>query len=132
MTGYQSKKKAARDKLIELAKEGMGMHSPDAPEYIVCEALIEALAQPAQDKLKCQCSMTTKLVGSGCQYCNPEYLDDDDVQPPQRTWVEPTGNEWFEWWRISKVADATEAEIDFADFLIIALAVVAKLKEKNT
>ena len=22
--------------------------------------------------------MTTKLVGSGCQYCNPEYLDDDD------------------------------------------------------
>jgi hypothetical protein len=30
----------------------------------------------AQDKLKCQCSMTTKLVGSGCQYCNPEYMDD--------------------------------------------------------
>jgi len=44
MTGYQSKKTAARD------------------------------------KLKCQCSMTTKLVGSGCQYCNPEYLDDDDTQ----------------------------------------------------
>ena len=31
----------------------------------------------AQDKLKCQCSMTTKLVGSGCQYCNPEYMDDN-------------------------------------------------------
>lgn len=41
----------------------------------------------ARDKLKCQCSMTTKLVGSGCQYCNPEYWDDDDVQPPQRPWV---------------------------------------------
>ena len=51
--------------------------------------------------------------------------------PPQRTWVGPTGNEWFEWWRISKVADATEAEIDFADFLIIAQAVSAKLKELN-
>ena len=51
--------------------------------------------------------------------------------PPQRPWVEPTGNEWFEWWRISKVADATEAEIDFADFLIIAQAVSAKLKELN-
>ena len=49
MTGYQSKKAMARDKLIELAKEGMGMHSPDAPEYIVCEALIEALAQPEQE-----------------------------------------------------------------------------------
>lgn len=34
-----------------------------------------ALAQPEQ----CQCSMTTKLVGSGCQYCNPEYLYDYDA-----------------------------------------------------
>ena len=51
---------------------------------------------------------------------------------PQRTWVEPTGNEWFEWWSESKVADETEAEIDFADFITIALAVSAKLKEKNT
>ena len=51
--------------------------------------------------------------------------------PPQRPWVGLTGNEWFEWWRISKVADATEAEIDFADFLIIAQAVVTKLKENN-
>jgi hypothetical protein len=37
----------------------------------------------AQDKLKCQCSLSTKLVGSGCQYCNSEYMDDDDVQPEQ-------------------------------------------------
>jgi hypothetical protein len=49
MIGYKSKRAMARDKLIELAKEGMGMHSPDAPEYIVCEALIEALAQPEQE-----------------------------------------------------------------------------------
>ena len=27
--------------------------------------------------------MTTKLVGSGCQYCNSEYMDDDDAQPEQ-------------------------------------------------
>jgi hypothetical protein len=52
--------------------------------------------------------------------------------PPQRTWVEPTVGEWFKWWCASPVADAIEAEIDFADFLIIAQAVVAKLKEKNT
>jgi len=51
--------------------------------------------------------------------------------PQQRPWLKPTDNEWFEWWRVSKVADETEAEIDFADFLIIAQAVVAKLKEKN-
>ena len=36
----------------------------------------ESKRAAAQDKLKCQCSMTTKLVGSGCQYCNPEYMDD--------------------------------------------------------
>ena len=54
------------------------------------------------------------------------------VQPPQRPWVEPTGNEWFEWWRVSQVANETEAEIDFADFLIIAQAVMTKLKEKQT
>ena len=51
--------------------------------------------------------------------------------PPQRPLVDLTGNEWFEWWRVSKVADETEAEIDFADFLIIAQAVLEKFKEKN-
>ena len=35
-----------KDELIELAQVGMGIHSPNAPEYIVCEALIKALAQP--------------------------------------------------------------------------------------
>ena len=40
--------------------------------------------------------------------------------PPaaQRTW-----EEWFKWWRTSKVADSTEAEIDFADFMLIVRAV---------
>lgn len=55
----------------------------------------------------------------------------ETAQPAQRPWVDLTGNEWFEWWRVSKVADETEAEIDFADFLIIAQAVLEKFKEKN-
>jgi hypothetical protein len=55
--------------------------------------------------------------------------EDDDTQVYKRPWVEPTGNEWFNWWRVSQVAN--ETEIDFADFLIIAQAVAAKLKEKN-
>jgi hypothetical protein len=53
------------------------------------------------------------------------------AQPAQRPWVEPTEIEWFNWWRVSKIADETEAEIDFADFLIIAQAVSAKLKEQT-
>ena len=44
------------------------------------------------------------------------------VAPPaQRTW-----EEWFKWWRTSKVADSTEAEIDFADFMLIVRAVEAE------
>ena len=53
------------------------------------------------------------------------------AQPAQRPWVDLTGNEWFEWWRVSKIADETEEEIDFADFITIALAVLEKFKEKN-
>ena len=49
----------------------------------------------------------------------------------QQQLVEPTGNEWFEWWRVSAIADSTEAEIDFSDFFIIAQAVIDKLKETN-
>ena len=94
-------------------------------------AIKEALAQPAQEPL---CYASINKQGDVCSTLKqrdswrtvPLY-----TTPPQRTWVEPTGNEWFEWWRVSKVADATEAEIDFADFLIIAQAVSAKLKEKN-
>ena len=55
-----------------------------------------------------------------------------DTPPPQRTWVEPTEGEWFKCWLILQAVDETEAEFDFADFLIIAQAVVANLKEKNT
>jgi hypothetical protein len=55
MTGYESKKAMARDKLLELAQEGMSMHSHDAPEYIVCEALIEALAQTEQEPVCPEC-----------------------------------------------------------------------------
>ena len=50
----------------------------------------------------------------------------------KRPWVEPTVGEWWDWWRVSPAADETEAEINFADFLNIAQAVVAYLKEKNT
>ena len=48
--------------------------------------------------------------------------------PAQRTW-----EEWFKWWRTSKVADSTEAEIDFADFMLIVRAVEAAhgIKEQS-
>lgn len=35
-----------KDEALELAKQGIEIHSPDMPEYKVCKALIEALEQP--------------------------------------------------------------------------------------
>ena len=87
MTGYESKKAMAQDKL----------------------------AQPAQEPWPKE--PFGHMAGG--------------VQPPQRPWVGLTESEWFNWWRVSQVANETEAEIDFANFLIIAQAVTAKLKEKN-
>ncbi len=140
MTGYQSKKAAALDKLAQPAQE------PVCPE---CKAgvLYECVAcssnnypaQPAQEPA----SVTYKEVadtmnalrkGNFSQKAAAEEVGKLKLYttPPQRPWVEPTEVEWFWWWRESEVADETEAEIDFADFLIIAQAVAAKLKEQNT
>jgi len=89
----------------------------------------QALAQPAQEPV---------AHWSDCAVHNePAYpkgeCDCGGYTPPaaQRPWVELTGNEWFEWWRVSKIADETETEIDFCDFLIIAQAVTDKLKDDN-
>jgi hypothetical protein len=50
----------------------------------------------------------------------------------QRQWVGLAPEEWFKWWQVSTILDNTEAEIDFADFLMIALAVQDVLGKKNT
>jgi hypothetical protein len=130
MTGYQSKKDMAQDKLAQPAQE------PVCPK---CEAgvLYECVAcssnnyppKPEQEPVatvQCIHGITIGYLEIMQPVGTKLY-----TAPPQRPWLEPTGNEWFEWWRVSKVADATEAEIDFADFLIIAQAVSAKLKGKN-
>ena len=123
MTGYQSKKAAAQAKLAHMTFEQRCRLSeqclPEAPYRAMLVALhdemLEALAQPEQEPWPEE--PFGHMAGG--------------VQPPQRPWVEPRGDEWFNWWRVSQVADATEAEIDFADFLIISQAVAAKLKELN-
>jgi hypothetical protein len=120
--------------------------------------LIDRAAQPAQEPVcpACKAEVLYECVACSSNNYPPQGAQKPDVvmhwashtwtinNPPpkgsgdvnlyyaaQRPWVEPTGNEWFEWWRVSQVANETEAEIDFADFLIIAQAVVANLKDKN-
>ena len=117
MTGYESKKKAASAKTI------------DEVNWVDHE--LDGLAQPAQEPL---CYASINKQGDVCSTLKqrdswrtvPLY-----TTPPQRTWVEPSFTEWFEWWRVSAIADSTEAEIDFSDFFIIAQAVIDKLKETN-
>ncbi len=55
------------------------------------------------------------------------------VAPPaaQRQWVGLDAGGWFEWWRTAKLLEHTQAEIDFPDFLMIALAVQDVLGKKN-
>ena len=112
----------------------------------------ESKKKAAQDKLKCQCSMTTKLVGSGCQYCNPEYLDDDDdtqvyqddaltiayqsgyydgKKAAQRPWVGLTDEEIQQGYETTGHYQTLRPQDKFAVFAL-AKAIEAKLKEKNT
>ena len=48
-----------------------------------------------------------------------------------KPWVGLDAANWFEWWRTAAVLEHTQAEIDFADFLLIATAVQDVLEKKN-
>jgi len=153
MTGFDSKRKAALDeegmylvhhtKCRTFDKFGNKVHDEDddAQGYIAeYEAALQKeyqrgydagkAAQPEQEPVAWY-DPTNRMVSTDKD--SPLFTPLGQLWPldVQRPWVESTGNEWFEWWRVSKVADETEAEIDFADFLIIAQAVVDKLKEDN-
>ena len=105
MTGFDSKRKAALD------EDGM---------YLVHHtAQPDATMQSLKDLWRSVCDEVGKAA-----FAQP-------APSAQRPWVEPTSAEWFEWWRVSQVANETEVEIDFADFLIIAQAVTDKLKGKT-
>ena len=146
MTGYQSKKAAASAKTIDevnwVDHEPDGRRAAQEPaqeKYTYGTPLLDAMTKnyvSAQEPVAY--GMWDTMIGYGGRMMSVRLDKGQDgctvplyAASPQRPWVEPTSNEWFEWWRVSQVADATEAEIDFADFLIIAQAVVAKLKELN-
>ena len=103
-----------KDELIELAQVGMGIHSPNQPEYIVCEALIKALAQPEPWE---------KFCDSNCVWTDHH----PDCKLAQRTWVCLTNDEIDQGLLRSdyafKTAEAWRAGVVFA---------MTKLKEKNT
>jgi hypothetical protein len=98
---------------------------------------MEREAQPAQEPVAWRFKdlkdghwvYTTHIVDLKYWRLKNEVFEPLYTAPPQRPWVEPTAGEWFKCWLDLDAADKTEAEFDFADFLIIAQAVLAKLKE---
>ena len=151
MTGYESKKAMAQDKLeqwdtpSEAFNEWWNGEYDDSTNPFTKHSLAywafagwqAALAQPAQEPVtllpKVDVCMRAEAHGidPNTNGLYGFYVDCVSSSPLQRPWVGLTESEWFEWWRVSQVAHETEAEIDFADFLIIAQAVTAKLKDKN-
>ena len=120
-----------RDKLIELAQVGMGIHSPNQPEYIVCEALIKALEELKQKPISNNCWPTAAIGRETLQDAIEReravgYREGHRAALAQRTWVGLTDAEiklkWSEFWE----TDCHAWSIEFAK------AIEAKLKEKNT
>ena len=113
-----------KDKLIELAQVGMGIHSPNTPEYVVCEALIKALAQQEPVAWRAWVSKFPQGTGSDWVYVTKPIMKDSvHNQPlyttqPQRTWVGLTDEEAAECWTYNDRTSWRNIE--------------AKLKEKNT
>ena len=68
-----------KDELIELAREGMEMHSPKAPEYIVCAALIEALAQPEPWEKFCDSYCVWTDHHPDCKLAQRKPLTDEEI-----------------------------------------------------
>ena len=132
MTGYESKRAAAQDKLDDDDTQVYQDHD-DALTIAYQSGYYDGkkAAQKAQEPV----GKVTEVTDNGfkCEF-NQRLAAGTKLYttPPQRTWVEPTEGEWFKCWLILQAVDETEAEFDFADFLIIAQAVAANLKGKNT
>jgi hypothetical protein len=116
---------------LKLALEGVEIHSPNSPEYIVCAALIEALRENAMREVQRLGQEIEQEPVAWEQF----YPDIGKPQltyppqgiyytPPQRTWVGLTNNE------LQPIAD--EYRILFGSWVEdFARAIEAKLKDKN-
>ena len=65
---------------LKLALEGVEIHSPNSPEYIVCASLIEALAQTQEPVQARTVHITWNADGIRTVNGVPDY-----THPPQRT-----------------------------------------------
>jgi hypothetical protein len=131
--------KEAMKLALELAQEGVEIHSPNSPEYKVCSALIEALAKQEQ------CEPVAWVIwfcGGPVGFFEKEadaieeferrnlnYPDESRkllplyTTPQQRTWVGLTDED---------KASCVQATAKRGSTYELIAAIEAKLKEKNT
>ena len=135
MTGYESKRAAAQDKLDDDDTQVYQDHD-DALTIAYQSGYYDGKKAAAQEQKPVGTFIKAEHGDYPILHWHKPYVakvgDNLYTTPPQRPWVGLTEGEWFKCWLILQAVDETEAEFDFADFLIIAQAVVANLKGKNT
>ena len=123
MTGYESKRAAARDKMGDDRRAYYEKFDDLYAVYLNGVYDGKKAAQPAQEPVAWLCSpdenglFELPTTHKACKDCFPVY-----TAPPQSPWVALTEDEVY------KIAFALEGE----HWRKIANAIEAKLKEKNT
>ncbi len=119
----------AMKQALELAREGVEIHSPNMPEYKVCAALL-AFAEQAEKQEPVALQMdviVVNLVRAGINKHHARELAEHFIkhttQQPQREWVGLTNAE---------IADEFYKFEAAGAWYQFAHAIEAKLKEKNT
>jgi hypothetical protein len=106
---------------LKLALEGVEIHSPNSPEYIVCAALIEALREHAMREVQ---RLGQEIEQEPVKYSDYEPDGVHHNKPPQRTWVELTDEEY---------THITDTVFHTGQGLVAYYkAIEAKLREKNS
>jgi len=112
---------------LELAQEGVEIHSPNSPEYKVCAALIEALAKQEQGEPVAihqfrhfYCADWYDGIPDQHDGFGPYEVRTLYTTPQQRTWVGLTDEE------------INQAYADSYKGVPLHEGIEAKLKEKNT
>ena len=137
MTGYESKRAAAQDKLDSMEHEALKLALKvleDLPGFRAdidnaITAIKEALAQPAQEPVAYLCKpdqhglFNPPTPDKACKDCFPVY-----TTPPQRPWVGLEGEEIRYLWEEATKPDRSTMTMVTS----FAKDIEAKLKEKNT
>lgn len=94
LAASEPKKAEPRDDGNTCTKCGHWNGGPVLCEHYAEEAERRERERQAQPEPECRCDMRTKLVGDGCEVCNPELAKElSEPQPDAEGWIEWKGGE---------------------------------------